>query len=103
MEAIIELGGTQHKISPGKIITVNRLKEEPGKEIILEKILWIKDGEKSTIGQPYVKGAQAVAEVIKNYRGKKIISFKRRPKKGYKRKIGHRQELTQLKIKEIKI
>lgn len=103
MYAVILTGGKQYRVEQGSNIVVEKLPVEQGKEVVLDKVLMIGDNEKVTIGRPVVEGAMVIAEVVKQGRGPKIIVFKKRSKKGYKKTQGHRQYLTELKIKEIKL
>jgi len=103
MYAVISTSGKQYKVEQGNVISVDRMDVKAGDEITLENVLLIGDGEKVSVGRPNIAGAKVVAEVLENNRGPKIIVFKKRSKKGYKKTIGHRQDLTELKIKEIKM
>jgi large subunit ribosomal protein L21 len=103
MNAIIFIGGKQYSVSEGDKIFVEKLDKKIGEEITLDKILMIKQDTGTIIGRPIVDGAKVVAEVISQTRAPKIIVFKKRPKKGYKRTIGHRQYLTGLLIKKISV
>lgn len=101
MYAIVETGSKQFKVSEGDVIDVELINAEAGKEVALEKVLlYTKDGAVK-VGRPYVDGAKVVCEVIGRIRGKKVIAFKYRRRKSSKKKIGHRQRLTRLKIKKI--
>lgn len=102
MYAVVQTGGKQYKVEQGAKVLVEKLNGEPGQEVILDKVLMIGNGEKVVIGRPTVEGAKVIADIIKQTRGDKIIVFKKRSKKGYKKTKGHRQYLTELKIKEIK-
>jgi len=99
--AVIETGGKQYKVSPGSMIKVEKLDVEVGKEVVLDNVLMVKKDEGTIFGDPMVKGARVVAEVVKQDRDKKIIVYKFKRRKGYHRKYGHRQDFTQLRIKEI--
>lgn len=103
MNAIVSIQSSQHSVSAGSKVIVNRIKNvKPGDVVEFDKVLLVSDGDKTEIGAPVVKNARVVAEVVAHRRGPKVISFKRRAKKGYKRIRGHRQEITELVIKEIK-
>jgi len=103
MFAVVEIGGRQYRIEPKSIIEVNRLDEETGKTLTLDKVMLVASSEKEAkVGQPYVSGAKVEAKVMEHFRGKKIIVFKKKAKKRYERKQGHRQELTKLEITAIK-
>lgn len=103
MYAIIESGGRQYKVEPGLTLQVNKLKAEPGSEVTLESVLLVADGDTVTVGNPHVSDAKVVATIVKQKRDKKIIVFKKRRKKGYKKTQGHRQYITELRIKEIQL
>ena len=100
MYAIIEAGGKQYKVSSGDKLKVDLLQSTSG-DITIDKVLTIVDGEKSVIGTPYIKGATVKAEILGSEKAKKVIVYKQRPRKGYRRLRGHRQPFTVLKIKEI--
>jgi len=101
MYAVIESGGKQYQVSSGMVIDVEKLPVEPGKEVEIDRVLMVVDGEKVKIGRPFVEGARVRALVQEHFKGPKIIVFKYRPKKRYRRKKGHRQIYTSLLIKEI--
>ncbi len=101
MYAVIESGGKQYQVSSGMVIDVEKLPVEPGKEVEIDRVLMVVDGEKVKIGRPFVEGARVRALVQEHFKGPKIIVFKYRPKKRYRRKKGHRQIYTRLLIKEI--
>jgi len=101
MEAIIETGGKQYKVEPGMKIKVEKIPGSPGEEVKFEKVLMVNKNGETFVGAPILSGALVTAEIIHQDRSKKIIVYKRRPKKGYKRTIGHRQYFTEVKIKEI--
>jgi large subunit ribosomal protein L21 len=98
MYAIVEIAGQQFKVEEGKKIFVHRLKAEDGKEIDFEKVLLIEDEGKITIGEPVIKDAKVEGKVISQVRGDKVIVFKKKRKKGYRVKNGHRQNFTQVEI-----
>ncbi len=101
MYAVIKTGGKQYKVSPGDTIRVEKLPGEPGQEIELNEVLLVGDGEEVKIGQPLVEGAKVIATVLNQGRSRKIIVFKKKRRKNYKKKRGHRQFYTELQIKEI--
>lgn len=102
-KAIVEIGGFQYSVSKGNRITVPFMALKEGERINIDKVLMVIDGEDIRIGKPYVSGAKVEAEVLKNYRGKKIIVFKMKRRKNYRRKKGYRSELTDLVIKDIQL
>jgi large subunit ribosomal protein L21 len=101
MYAVIETGGKQYRVEVGTELEVELLDVEPGKTITLERVLLVADGVDSSIGRPLVAGAEVSAEVVRQTRGEKLISFKYRPKARSRVKKGHRQELTVLRINDI--
>lgn len=101
MYAIIEACGSQHKVAVGDIVKMQLLHAEEGSEVTIDKVLMINDGEDLKVGSPYLENAKVKAEVVENGRDKKIIIFKFKPKKDYRRKQGHRQPYTKIEIKEI--
>ncbi|HUP55587.1 MAG TPA: 50S ribosomal protein L21 [Methylomirabilota bacterium] len=101
MYAVIETGGKQYRVEVGTELEVELLDAEPGKTVKLERVLLVADGDESSIGQPLVSGAAVSAEVLRQDRGPKLISFKYRPKARTRVKKGHRQELTILRISDI--
>lgn len=101
MYAVVKTGGKQYRVSPGDSIDVEKLPNEVGEQIELEKVLLVVNGSKTKIGQPMVKGAKVKATVTRQARGRKVIIFKYRPSKRYRRKKGHRQFYTRLRIDEI--
>jgi len=102
MLAVIKTGGKQYIVKPGDRIRVERLRKENGEEVIFDEVLLVEKNKKLEIGKPFVENVSVRAEVIKQGKGEKIIVFKYKPKKRYKRKIGHRQPFTEVEIKEIK-
>ena len=102
MFAVIKTGGKQYLVRPGDKIKVEKLDTEAGKAVsFAEVLLWEKDG-KIEIGTPFITGAEVKGKVAAQVKGEKLIIFKYKPKKRYKRKIGHRQKFTEVEIVEIK-
>ncbi len=101
MYAVVESGGKQYKVEEGMTVEIDKLGGEPGSVIELDRVLMLVDGEKVNIGNPYLKDAKVSAEVIGEVKGKKVIAFKKKRRKGYKKKIGHRQKYEQVLIKKI--
>ena len=103
MYAIIMTGGKQYKVEKGMNVVVEKLNEtEEGQEVVLDQVLMIADGDKATVGRPTIEGANVVAKVIAQTRLPKVLVFKKRPKKGYKKMQGHRQYVTEIQITDIK-
>jgi len=101
--AIIEAGGTQIRVEPGRFYELNHLDGAPEDSYVIDKVLLVKDGDNVTIGQPYVEGATVEGEILSHRRGRKVIVYKMQPKKKTRKKRGHRQELTRLLIKSISV
>ena len=101
MYAIISTGGKQYKVNTGMLLDVERLKGEIGSQVRIQEVLAVRTDEKLQLGRPLLKGAAVVAEIIAQPRGPKVINFLYKRRKGYHRKVGHRQELTRLKVLEI--
>ena len=98
MYAVVETGGKQYRAMPGEYVDVERLPAEVGQQVTLDRVLMIADGENVTIGQPTVTGAQVVATVVGQRRHRKVIFFHYVPKKRERKKRGHRQYYTRLRI-----
>jgi large subunit ribosomal protein L21 len=98
MYAIVEAGGRQYRVSPGDRIDVEKLTGAVGDTVTLTPVLMVGDGATATIGTPQVAEARVEAQIVAQKRGRKIIIFKHKRRKGYRRKQGHRQWLTSLKI-----
>ena len=103
MHAIIETGGKQYKVTEGDTLFIEKLEAEAGQAITFDKVLAILDGDKATFGAPVVEGASVAATVVKNGKGKKIRIFKYNPKKGYRKRQGHRQPYTKVEIGKISV
>ena len=102
--AIIQTGGKQYKVQPGEVLQVEKLSGNPGDMYRFEQVLLVKDDDgKMRIGTPFLEDVVVEGEILRHFRGKKIIVHKRKPKKNYERTYGHRQELTEVKIKGIKV
>jgi large subunit ribosomal protein L21 len=102
MYAIVEIAGQQFKVEEGKKIFVHRLEEENGNKVEFDQVLLIEDKGKITIGEPIIKDALVEGKVLDQLRGDKVIVFKKKRKKGYRVKNGHRQYFTQVEIVSIK-
>ena len=101
MKAIIVTGGKQYTVAEGDVLYVEKLGVEAEQNVKFEQVLAVLDGENTKIGAPVVEGAVVEAKVVKNGKGKKITVFKYKPKKGEKKKIGHRQPYTKVEITKI--
>ena len=102
MQAIIVTGGKQYKVSEGDTLFIEKLEAEAGQAVTFDQVLAILDGDKATFGTPVVEGASVDATVVKNGKGKKVVIFKYKPKKGYRLRQGHRQPYTNVQIGAIK-
>lgn len=102
MYAIIESGGKQRRVSPGVLVTLERIDGEAGKQVELSKVLLVADGEQVRIGTPYLSGASVMSEIVKQGRGPKVTVFKFKRRKRYRRTQGHRQAQTTLRVTEIR-
>jgi large subunit ribosomal protein L21 len=101
MYAIVEIAGQQFKVAKDQKVFVNRLATEEGKKVSFDNVLLIGDGDKVTIGAPAIDGAQVGAKVVKHLKGDKVIVFKKKRRKGYRVKNGHRQSLSEIIIESI--
>ena len=102
MYAIVETGGKQYQVEEGRYLDVELLDGEKDSKIVFDKVVMIVNGKKSKVGQPYVAGASAEGTIVKHDKEKKIIVYKQRPKKGYRKKQGHRQGFTRVTISKIR-
>ncbi len=103
MYAIIESGGKQRRVTPGALVALERIDGEAGSQVELSKVLLVADGDQVKLGNPYLQGASVVSEIVRQGRGPKITVFKFKRRKRYRRTQGHRQALTMVRIKEIRV
>ncbi|PKN10520.1 MAG: 50S ribosomal protein L21 [Deltaproteobacteria bacterium HGW-Deltaproteobacteria-7] len=103
MYAIIKTGAKQHKVSEGDVLSVEKLAGEKGTEIVFNEVLMVSDENSVKIGKPFVEGAKVTGEVVAQTKGPKLIIGKMKKRKGYRKKTGHRQALTSMKINKISI
>ena len=103
MNAIIVTGGKQYKVAEGDVVYIEKLDQEAGDTVKFDQVLAILDGDKATFGTPVVEGASVEAKIVKNGKGKKIRIFKYTPKKGYRKRQGHRQPYTKVEIGKISV
>ncbi|RED50427.1 50S ribosomal protein L21 [Seonamhaeicola aphaedonensis] len=101
MYAIVEIAGHQFKVEKDQKVFVNRLQAEEGKQVAFDNVLLVADGDNVTVGAPAIDGAQVGAKVVKHLKGDKVIVFKKKRRKGYRVKNGHRQALTEIIIDSI--
>lgn len=103
MLAIVETGGKQYQVTEGRYVDVELLSNNANDKVVFDKVVMIVDGDNSKVGQPYVAGATVQATVLDHGKAKKIIVYKMRRKKGYRKKQGHRQNFTRVMIDSISI
>ena len=103
MYAVIKSGGKQYKVSPGDVVRVESLEAKKGDTVEIKDVYMIADGDKMSVGKPMLKSAKVTAEVVEDGRGEKLLIFKHRRRKGYRRTNGHRQNYTAIKVKEITV
>lgn len=102
MYAVIHTGGKQYRVAVGQTLKVEKLPAEVGQAVDFEKVLFVTDGAKHTVGAPYVEGGKVVAEVVSHGRGKKVKIVKFRRRKHSRTQMGHRQDFTEIKVTDIK-
>ncbi len=103
MYAVLETGSKQYRVSAGDTVEVERLAVEAGQPVTFDRVLLVNNDGQVTVGSPTVSSASVVADVVEHIRGEKKLVYKMKRRKGYRKTIGHRQELTVVKIKEIKV
>ncbi|MCY4589693.1 MAG: 50S ribosomal protein L21 [Alphaproteobacteria bacterium] len=101
MYAVLKTGGKQYKVAVDDVIVVEKLAAEAGDNVDLDEVLMVGDGESSTVGRPVIAGARVTARVLEQKRSDKIIVFKKKRRKNYRRTRGHRQDVTVLRITDI--
>ncbi len=102
MYAVIETGGKQYQVHEGDVVFIEKLNVEADETVTFDKVVAVNSESGLSVGAPYIEGATVSAKVLKNGKGKKITVFTYKPKKGEKRKMGHRQPYTQVQIESIK-
>lgn len=103
MYALFRTGGKQFRAVPGRKIRIPSLDAAPGDTVTFDEVLLASDGKSVSVGQPLVEGASVTAEVIQHGRDKKLVIFKRKRRKGYRKKAGHRQGFTEVRVDQIAI
>ena len=101
--AIVEIGGGQLRVEPGRFYDINLLAADPDSSYSIDKVLLVSSDGDVTVGRPFIEGATVEGTVMRHRRGKKVIVYKMKPKKKYRKKRGHRQELTRLMIDSISL
>jgi large subunit ribosomal protein L21 len=103
MYAVVEAGGRQYQLTSGRYIDVELVAGEAQSEFVFDKVLMIVDGDKSMVGKPIVDGAKVTGKIISHGKGQKLVVYKYRPKKGTRKRTGHRQGFTRIYIDSIKV
>jgi len=103
MYAVLETGAKQYRVAAGDTVEVERLEVKAGDPVTFDRVLLLNNEGKVSVGTPTVAQASVVGDVVEHIRGPKVVAFKLKRRKGYRRTVGHRQELTVVKIKEIKV
>lgn len=103
MYAIVKINGIQTRVAPDAVLDVPRLAGEPGNTLTFDQVLLVADGDRITVGQPFLKGASLTAEVVEHFRGPKLRIFKFKRRKDYRRRKGHRDERTRLRVTGITV
>lgn len=101
MFAVIKTGGKQYKVAADQQIVIEKLEGEAGDTLVFGEVLMIGDGDNVNVGAPLISGAQVVGEVVEQTRSAKVITYKKKPRNTYRRKLGHRQQVTVIKITDI--
>lgn len=100
MYAIINIGGEQFKATPNSVLRVPRMEAEVGGEITLDRVMLWADGDNVEVGQPFIEGKSVSAEVVRHGKDDKVIVFRKKRRKGFRRRNGHRQQFTEIRLKE---
>ena len=103
MYAIVNINGVQAKAAPEQVLDLPRMKAEPGAKVKLGDVLLVADGDRITVGKPYVKGAEVTLEVLEHFRGPKLKIFKFKRRRDYKRRMGYRDERTRVRVATITV
>jgi large subunit ribosomal protein L21 len=101
MYAVIKAGGRQYRVSEGDVIRIERVDGEVGTAVTFDQVLMVAEGDRIDVGTPFVANSSVVGEIFRQGKGKKIVVFKAKRRKGYRKKQGHRQSYTWLKIKSV--
>jgi len=103
MYAVIKTGGKQHRVSEGDVLAVEKIEGQKGDAVEFSEVLLVAKDDDVRIGQPFVEGAKVTGEIVAQEKGPKLVVFKMKRRKGFRKKTGHRQLLTRMRIKEISI
>ncbi|MGI6628799.1 MAG: 50S ribosomal protein L21 [Bacillota bacterium] len=101
MYAIVETGGKQYRVSPGSIVRIEKVHGDRGNTLVFDKVLAISDGESLKVGRPYIQGAAVKGTIIRQGKARKVLVFKYRAKTNYRKRYGHRQHFTEVRIQSI--
>jgi large subunit ribosomal protein L21 len=101
MYAIIDIGGFQQKVAPGDTVRVQKIASAAGTSVTFENVLLVSNNDRILVGSPYVNNASVKADLLDEEKGKKVVIFKKKPRKGHKKTIGHRQQYSLVTIKDI--
>ncbi len=101
MFAILETGGKQYRVSPGAIVRIEKLQGERGDALVFDKVLALSDEEGVKVGSPYLEGTKVSGTIVRQGKARKILVFKYKPKTNYRRRMGHRQCFTEVRIESI--
>lgn len=101
MYAVIKIGGKQYRVNPGSEVRIEKLSGQVGDTITFDQVLLASDGENLRIGKPYLEDIKVTGQITRQGKNRKIVVFKYKRRKGYRRKLGHRQQFTQVKIQDI--
>jgi large subunit ribosomal protein L21 len=101
MYAIVNINGIQTRVAPDEVLSVARMSGQPGDKLTFDQVLLVSDGEKISVGQPYLKGASLTAELLEHLRGPKLRIFKFKRRREYRRRRGYRDELTRIRVSAI--
>jgi large subunit ribosomal protein L21 len=103
MYAVLETGSKQYRVAAGDTLDIERLEVEAGQSFTFDRVLLVNNEGQVSVGSPTVAKASIIADIVEHLRGPKTVAFKMKRRKGYHKTIGHRQELTKIRIKEIKL
>ena len=101
MYAIVEVAGFQYRVEPDTVISVPRMEKKVGEEVTLPQVMLLSDGQDVKIGRPFIEGAKVTAVIVSHKRDKKIVVFKFKRRMGYRKKTGHRQDLSEIRVASI--
>ena len=103
MHAVFQTGGKQYRVAPGDSVLIEKVPGNQGDSVTFDKIIMTSDGEQVSVGRPYLESARVTGRIVRQGKARKVIAFKFRRRKGYRKKIGHRQQFTQVQIENINV